>query len=62
MPTYEYKCEKCNYHWETDQKITDDPIKQCPICKHEKAVRLIAGNTSFILLGSGWYKDGYSKS
>jgi putative FmdB family regulatory protein len=62
MPTYEYKCVVCDYHWEIDQKITDEPIKECPKCKCDKAVRLIAGGTNFILLGGGWCSDGYSKS
>ena len=61
MPTYEYECKACSHVWETEQKVVDEPIKNCPKCKSDKAVRLISGGTNFILLGGGWYSDGYSK-
>jgi putative FmdB family regulatory protein len=59
MPTYEYKCEKCGKHWDTEQKITDKPLKQCPRCKAKSAKRLISPN-NFILKGEKWAnKEGY---
>lgn len=59
MPVYEYKCEACQNEWEETQKITDEALKTCPSCKKETAKRLIS-NTSFILTGGGWAKEGYS--
>ena len=33
MPTYDYKCLECNYTFEEFQKMTDDPLDECPVCK-----------------------------
>jgi len=35
MPTYVFKCEDCNEHWEEHQSITDVHISNCPKCKKE---------------------------
>jgi putative FmdB family regulatory protein len=58
MPTYEYGCEACGKKWETEQRITEAPLKKCPKCGKLKAKRLISGG-SFMLKGGGWYADGY---
>ena len=58
MPTYEYGCEACGNTWEVEQRITEDPLKDCPACKKQSAKRLISGGT-FLLKGGGWYADGY---
>lgn len=55
--TYEYKCKNCNHTWEEKQRITDDPITQCPKCKKETAQRLIS-KSNFVLKGSGWFNSG----
>jgi len=59
MPTYEYRCDKCGFEFEREQRITEKPIRTCPKCKAQKARRLISA-TSFVLKGGGWYKDLYS--
>ncbi len=59
--TYEYSCTNCNKSWEADQSITDERIKECPFCKEETAKRLISSSGGFILNGSCWGKDNYSK-
>lgn len=61
MPVYEYACEKCGHEFEASQRITDEPIKTCPVCRARKVKRLIS-QTSFVLKGSGWYSDLYSSS
>ena len=61
MPTYDYQCEKCEFEFEREQRITEDPIKTCPKCKSRKAKRLLSAS-NFILKGGGWYADGYASS
>ena len=60
MPTYEYKCEKCGHCFELFQKITDSPIKICPVCKG-KVKKLISGGAGLIFKGSGFYITDYKK-
>lgn len=56
--TYEYQCKSCNHRWETEQKITEEPMKNCPECKKETALRLVSGGTAVIYKGAGWYATG----
>lgn len=59
MPTYEYACSACRHGFETQQRITEDPLTRCPSCGAESLTRLV-GTGNFILKGSGWYSDLYS--
>ncbi len=61
MPIYEYECQACGHQFESTQRITEDPLKDCPTCKKPALQRLISA-TAFHLKGSGWYKDGYNKT
>ena len=62
MPIYEYKCDLCNGLWEEIQKFSDDPLTVCKSCEKEGGVhKLLPGQLSFHLKGSGWYQDGYTK-
>ncbi len=58
MPIYEYECRDCQKVFEVQQKISDEPLKECPQCKGD-VKKLISAN-SFQLKGGGWYADGYS--
>ena len=58
MPIYEYQCDKCNYHLEALQKISDKPLRECPDCgKH--ALRRLMSAPRFRLAGSGWYETDF---
>jgi putative FmdB family regulatory protein len=59
MPTYEYVCTDCQNQWEEVQKISEDPLQDCPKCGKPTAKRQISGG-NFILKGGGWYADLYS--
>ncbi len=57
MPTYEYECTTCGTQFEREQKITEDPVKECPECGN--SVKRIISSSSFVLRGSGWYVTDY---
>ena len=58
MPIYEYKCLECGNHVERMQKISDEPLKECPNCggKLEKQW----SRTGFQFKGTGWYVTDYA--
>ena len=59
MPIYEYKCNACGEVFEAIQKFSDKPLKKCSRCGARKVEKLIS-QSSFVLKGGGWHKDGYS--
>ncbi|NOY78441.1 MAG: zinc ribbon domain-containing protein [Calditrichaeota bacterium] len=58
MPTYEYKCESCDYMFEEFQSIHDEPIKVCPKCGGPVR-KLISSSYGVIFKGSGFYITDY---
>ncbi|MFK7766655.1 MAG: FmdB family zinc ribbon protein [Mariniblastus sp.] len=67
MPTYDYECDACQHTWELFQRITEDPVKKCPECKKNKAVRQFGTGAAIMFKGSGFYEtdyrsDSYKKS
>lgn len=65
MPTYDYVCDDCGYHFEEFQSITAEPLTKCPKCQGHVR-RLIGAGNGFIFKGSGFYitdyrKDSYKK-
>ena len=58
MPIYEYKCTKCDYQCDRLQKISDDPLVDCPECQLPGLVKLVSA-PSFRLSGSGWYETDF---
>jgi len=61
MPTYEYECKNCGYHFEKLQSIKADPIKNCPECGQD-VKRLICGGLGVIFKGNGFYTTDYKRS
>ena len=60
MPIYEYECPACEKVFEVQQRISDDPIQNCPECQGE--VKKLMSMSSFQLKGGGWYADGYASA
>ena len=58
MPIYEYECKACGYDFESLQKITDEPLKDCPDCKAPALQKRVSA-TGFRLKGSGWYETDF---
>ena len=58
MPTYQYKCDNCEFEFEEFQKMSDSAIEICPECKG-KTRRIISGGAGFLLKGSGFYSTDH---
>ncbi len=59
MPTYEYKCDNCEHHFEKFQSITAAVLKKCPECGKNTLKRLIGTGAGIIFKGSGFYQTDY---
>ncbi|MGD8567498.1 MAG: zinc ribbon domain-containing protein [Gammaproteobacteria bacterium] len=58
MPIYEYQCKACGHRLEAIQKISDDPLKDCPQCRKPELKKLISA-AGFRLKGGGWYETDF---
>ncbi len=58
MPTYQYRCNNCQFEFEVFQKISDSPLNTCPECKG-RVQRIVSGGAGFLLKGSGFYTTDY---
>ncbi len=60
MPIYEYRCNACEHELEKLQKMSDDPLTDCPACGQSALKRLISA-AGFRLKGGGWYETDFKK-
>ncbi|MEE9422984.1 MAG: zinc ribbon domain-containing protein [Gammaproteobacteria bacterium] len=58
MPIYEYQCQACEHKLEKLQKISDEPLKDCPECGKQELKKLVSA-AGFRLSGSGWYETDF---
>ena len=59
MPTYAYRCIKCNHEFEAFHKMTAHPrAKRCPLCGG-RAPRVISAGAGFLFKGGGFYTTDY---
>jgi len=56
MPIYDVKCTECEYNCEVADTYENTRKFKCPKCGSETEIKI--GNTSFQLLGGGWYNSG----
>src|SRR5258708_34348753 len=66
MPTYEYRCEKCQGTFELFQSMKDAALEVCPKeqCRldtwgHGKVKRLLGTGAGLMFNGSGFYVTDY---
>lgn len=61
MPTYNYKCRKCEKEFEIQQSIKAEALTACPDenCDGE-IYRKISKNIAFAFKGSGFYVTDYT--
>jgi len=58
MPIYEYQCRACSHRLEKLQKISDDPLVECPECGEPALTKLVSA-AGFRLKGGGWYETDF---
>lgn len=51
MPTYIYRCKRCNHEVEIMHSIKDAPRKKCPRCGKNGLRRMISGGGGIIFRG-----------
>ena len=61
MPIYEYKCKACEHKFDKLQKLSDDPLTDCPDCGKPDLVKLVSA-AGFRLKGTGWYETDFKNS
>jgi putative FmdB family regulatory protein len=66
MPTYEYRCTECKHEFEKFQRMSDEPVAECPECG-SPAERRLSGGAGLLFKGSGFYitdyrSDSYKKA
>ena len=58
MPIYEYVCRNCGHELERLQRLSEDPLTQCPECDTPELKRKISA-AGFRLAGGGWYETDF---
>jgi putative FmdB family regulatory protein len=53
MPTYSYRCNECGHEFQARQRMTDDPLTECPVCQGR--VRRVVSSVGVVFKGSGFY-------
>lgn len=61
MPLYTYRCNKCNYTFEANQRMSDSPLKECPSCGLDELRRVI-NSVGVVFKGPGFYVTDSRKS
>jgi len=60
VPIYEYACKNCDHKLDALQKMSDDPMLECPECG-EPALKRLLSAPRFRLKGKGWYETDFKK-
>jgi len=58
MPTYDYRCRKCEHQFEVFHGINDRSIQKCPRCGG-RARKVPASGVGLIFKGTGFYITDY---
>lgn len=58
MPIYAYQCNACGHELEVIQKMSAEPLTECPTC-HEASLSKKVSAPAFRLSGSGWYETDF---
>jgi putative FmdB family regulatory protein len=58
MPIYGYACKSCEHAFDALQKISDDPLVDCPDCGDASLQKQLSA-PKFRLKGKGWYETDF---
>ncbi len=58
MPIYEYQCQACGNEHEALQKMSAEPLVECPACNKPELKKKISA-AGFRLKGNGWYETDF---
>jgi len=61
VPIYEYQCKACGNEHEAIQKMSADPLVDCPKCNKPELRKKISA-AGFRLKGTGWYETDFKGS
>ena len=53
MPIYQYECDTCGVRFERMQRMSEEPLNECPEC--EGKVHRVIQPVGIIFKGSGFY-------
>ena len=60
MPIYEYRCDACGHELEKLQRMSEEPLRDCPDCGQSELRRLVSA-AGFRLKGGGWYETDFKQ-
>ncbi len=60
MPIYEYQCTECGHQLEVIQKVSEEPLTECPSCA-TTGLRKLVSAAAFRLKGGGWYETDFKQ-
>ncbi len=60
MPIYGYVCDDCGHSLDALQKMSEDPLTECPECGQSALKRQLSA-PRFRLKGKGWYETDFKK-
>ena len=55
MPTYVYECSTCEKVFEVEQRIIEDALTDCQVCKAKGTVKRVIQPVGVSFKGSGFY-------
>ena len=58
MPIYGYECKACAHQFDALQKMSDDPLVDCPECGAPELRKQLSA-PKFRLKGQGWYETDF---
>ncbi len=60
MPIYDYQCQSCGHTFDVLQRLSEDPLKECPKCGEHQLKKLIS-TPKVHFKGDGWNATAWKK-